>query len=306
MPRWMVGGLVSAGGVIAGALLMAACGSTGTGSSQGAAHPKRSTTSSTSSPNSTTTTPAAGAATSTTSTTSATSATGGSGSGSGSGSGPMVTASLPVVVCETTTGAPTTTTSLPGSVPVSVPASGAQQGNLAVYTDETGRLMLVGPTVGWTCNGSFGADGSGMLALAPVGTAVPATGNSWHLPMASTTQAIVALESGGSTVQGAALVCPLFGAAQSATQQDLGKGCSVSSPSQERVVRTSSVEVGFEDPPGVAGVGYPSGGQNPANGIMLYQPKPTEATAYQATCTLPVAQRDLCTAVLNQFVATFG
>jgi hypothetical protein len=218
----------------------------------------------------------------------------------------MVTASLPVVVCETTTGAPTTTTSLPGSVPVSVPASDAQQGNLAVYTDETGRLMLVGPTVGWTCNGSFGADGSGMLALAPVGTVVPATGISWHLPMTSTTQAIVASESGASPVQGAALACPLFGAARSATQQDLGQGCSVSSPSQERVVRTSSVDVGFEDPPGVAGVGYPSGGQNPANGIMLYQPKPAEATAYQATCTLPVAQHDLCTAVLNHFSATFG
>ena len=53
-------------------------------------------------------------------------------------SGPMVTASLPVVVCQTTTGVPTTTTSLPGSVSVSVPASEAQQGNLAVYTDETG------------------------------------------------------------------------------------------------------------------------------------------------------------------------
>ena len=56
----------------------------------------------------------------------------------------------------------------------------------------------------------------------------------------------------------------------------------------------------------MAGVGYPSGGQNPANGIVLYQPKATEATAYLATCTLPAAQQDLCTAVLNQFAATFG
>jgi hypothetical protein len=220
----------------------------------------------------------------------------------------MVTASLPVVVCETTTGAPTTTTSLPGSVSVSVPASDGQQGNLAVYTDETGGLMLVGPTVGWTCNGSFGADGSGWLALAPVGTAVPAAaaGTSWHLSPSSTTQAIVATESGASTVQGAGLACPLFGDAQAATRQDLGKGCAVSSPAEERVVRTSSVEVGFEDPPGVAGVGNPSGGQNPANGIVLYQPKPTEPTGYQATCTLSVAQRDLCTAVLSHFAATFG
>ncbi len=218
----------------------------------------------------------------------------------------MVTASLPVVVCETTTGVPTTTTSLPASVSVSVPASDAQQGNLAVYTDETGRLMVVGPTVGWTCNGSFGADGSGLLALAPVGTVVPATGTSWHLSASSPTQAIVAMESGGSTVQGAALACPLFSAAKAATQQDLGQICAVSSPTQEHVTRISSVAVGFQDPPGVAGVGYPSGGQNPANGVVLYQPKPTEPTAYLATCTLPAAQQDLCTAVVDQFAATFG
>jgi hypothetical protein len=175
-----------------------------------------------------------------------------------------------------------------------------------VYTDETGGLMLVGPTVGWTCNGNFGADGSGMLALAPVGTAVPMTGTTWHLPASSPTQAIVAMESGGSTVQGAALACPLFSAAKAATQQDLGQVCAVSVPTQEHVTRISSVAVGFQDPAGVGGVGYPSGGQNPATGVVLYQPKPTEPTAYQATCTLPAAQQDLCTAVLNQFAAKFG
>jgi hypothetical protein len=80
----------------------------------------------------------------------------------------------------------------------------------------------------------------------------------------------------------------------------------VASVSRERVARISSVAVGFQDPPGVAGVGFPSGGQNPANGVGLYQPKPTEPTAYLATCTLPASQQGLCTAVLNHFVATFG
>jgi hypothetical protein len=277
-------GLGLAGVVVAGALLLAACGSSGPGSTSGTTHPKQSTTSSTSAPTSTSSTPTTG----------------------GAGSGPMVTASLPVVVCQTTSGAPTTTTSLPASVSVSVPSSEAQQGNLAVYSDLTGRLMLVGPTVGWTCTGTFGADGSGLLALSPVGTTVPTAGTTWHLPASSPTQAIVAMESGASPVQGAALACPLFSAAKAATQQDLGQGCAVTSPPQERVVRMSSVQVGFQDPAGVAGVGSPSGGQNPANGIVLYQPKPTEATAYQATCTLPAAQQDLCTAVLNQFAATFG
>ena len=218
----------------------------------------------------------------------------------------MVTASLPVVVCSTTTGVPTTTTSLPPSVSVSVPTSEAQQGNLAVYTDEAGRLMLVGPTVGWTCNGSFGADGSGVLALAPVGTSVPLSGLTWHLPASSSTQAIVAMESGASPVQGAILACPFFGAAKTAVQQAAPGSCSGSSPSQETVVHTSAVQAGFEDPPGVAGAGYPSGGQNAANGVALYKPKPTEASAYLATCTLTAAQHDLCTSVLNQFTASFG
>jgi hypothetical protein len=268
------------------ALVAAACGSSGPGSSTGTSRPKRTMTSSTAAPASTTTT--------TTSVTTTTT------------SGPMTTASLPVIVCNTTSGVATTTTSLPASVSVSVPASNAQAGNLAVYSDATGRLMLVGPLTGWTCTGSFGADGSGTLALTPAGTPFPSgTGTTWHLPASSPTQAIVATESGGSTVQGAALACPVFPSAQAATQQDLGKACP-SDPSQERIVKDSSVEVAFEDPPGVAGIGLPSGGQNPANGVVLYQPKATEASAYLATCTMPAAQQDVCTAVLNHFVATFG
>jgi hypothetical protein len=218
----------------------------------------------------------------------------------------MVTATLPVVVCQTSSGVTTTTAALPGSVSVSVPASDASAGNLAVYSDEAGRLMLIGPTVGWTCTGSFGADGSGLMALAPVGTTVPTSGTVWTLPASSSTQAIVAMESGASGTQGAALVCPLFSTAQAATAQNIGKPCAPASASREHVVKISSVAMGFSDPAGVAGIGFPSGGQNAANGVGLYQPKPSEPTAYLATCTLPAAQRDLCTAVLNHFVATFG
>jgi hypothetical protein len=217
----------------------------------------------------------------------------------------MTTVMLPIVVCQTSSGVTTTTAALPGSVSVSVPAADASQNNLAVYSDETGRLMVLGPTVGWTCTGSFGADGSGLMALAPVGTSVPTSGTTWHLPASSSVQAIVGMESGASPVQGAQLVCPLFSGAKTAAQQDLGQGCA-SSPPQEKVSMISSVAAGFQDPAGVAGIGYPSGGQNPANGVGLYQPKPTEATAYLATCTLPPSQQDLCTAVLNHFVATFG
>jgi len=283
-----VAGVVGAGAL---ALVLAACGSSGPSSKGGTGsttHPKHTTTS--------TTKPSSATSTTATTATSGTSTT---------TSGPMVTATLPLVVCQTTSGVTTTTADLPGSVSVSVPASDASAGNLAVYSDETGRLMLIGPTVGWTCTGSFGADGSGLMALAPVGTSVPTSGTTWHLPASSSVQAIVAMESGGSPVQGAQLVCPLFSVAKAAAQQSLGQSCA-GSPSQEKVSRISSVAVGFQDPAGVAGVGFPSGGQNSANGVGLYQPKPTEPTAYLATCTLLPSQRDLCTAVLNHFVATFG
>jgi hypothetical protein len=176
-----------------------------------------------------------------------------------------------------------------------------------VYSDPVGNLMLVGPKSGWSCRGSYGADGSGMLALTPLGISVPAdASNTWHLPATSQVQAIVAMESGASTVQGAALACPLFAAAATATQQGLGNACAGTSPSRETKVTDSPVEVAFQDPAGVPGVGFPSGGTYPANGIMLYQPKANEASAYLATCTLPSAQHDLCTAVLNHFVSQYG
>jgi hypothetical protein len=281
-------GGVMAGVLVAGALLVAACGSSGSGSSSGTTRPGHKTTTSTSAARSTTrSTPNGSSTTATTS------------------SVPMVTADLPVTVCQTSSGVTTTTAALPGSVSVSVPASDAQQGNLAVYSDETGALMLIGPTVGWTCSGSFGADGSGIMALAPVGTTVPTSATSWQLPSSSSVQAIVAQESGASGAGGSALVCPLFSAARAATQLNVGKSC-VSATAQEHPSQLSSVAVGFEDPAGVAGIGFPSGGQNPANGVALYLPKTTEPTAYLATCTLPSAQQGLCTAVLNHFVATFG
>ena len=135
----------------------------------------------------------------------------------------MVAASLPVIVCNTTSGVATTTTSLPASVTVSVPPTNAQQGNLALYSDAAGRLMLVGPLTGWTCAGSFGADGSGTLALTPVGTTLPAgVGTTWHLPAPSPIEAITAIESGGSPVQGATLACPLFGASQESGARESG------------------------------------------------------------------------------------
>jgi hypothetical protein len=242
--------------------------------------------------------------------------TGSSTTSSSSASSPSTTAStapssaatiapLPVVTCSTTFAVSTTTTSLPSFVSVRVPSTEA--GNLAVYSDPAGIMMLVGPKAGWTCHGMYGADGSGGLLVAPVGESVPVDPDAgWHLGASSPDQAIVGYETGGSPVIGAQLGCPLFSSAAATTREDLGSGCASVRPPQEAVEEIGSSEIAFEDPAGVSGEGMPSGGQLSANGVLLYQPKPNESTAYLATCTLPAPHHDVCTAVLNHFVALYG
>jgi hypothetical protein len=224
------------------------------------------------------------------------------------GSQAWIVATLPVVPCQTSFAVTpsATVTPLPTSVAVSVPAGDAA--GLSVYGDDAGIMMLVGPAT-WTCHGLYGADGSGGLLISPAGESVPSDADpGWHLSTSSSDEAIVGYETGGSPVQGAALACPLFPSAAATTKQDLGQGCAVTRPSQESVSvsGTAGSEVGFEDPVGIAGDGVPSGGLNPAGGVMLYLPAEGKATAYLATCTLPASQHDVCTAVLDHFVTQYG
>jgi hypothetical protein len=280
-PRRTFGAVTAA---VVAALVLGACGNSRSGSASSPSNPETSTSSATATPSSTVTS---------------------SSPASGGTTASFAVASLPVLGCRTTFAVSTSTTSLPTSVSVSVPSGEAD--NLAVYSDPAGRMMLMGPKDGWSCSGMYGADGSGGLLLSPNGEAVPSDPDAgWHLSASSPIQAIVGYETGASPVQGAALACPLFSAAATAFQQDLGKGCSLSRPAQESVAGISSSANGFEDPAGVTGDGIPSGGQNAANGVVLYQPKSNEASASIATCTLPAAQHDVCTAVLNHFVAQYG
>jgi len=179
--------------------------------------------------------------------------------------------------------------------------------NLVVYTDQAGIMMLIGP-MDWACRGLYGADGSGGLLVSPMGEPVPSDPDAgWHLAASSADEAIVGYETGGSAVQGAGLACPLFPSAAAVTRQDLGRGCAETSPAQETHDALTSSEVAFEDPADVAGSGIPSGGSNPANGVMLYSPpKPAAASAYVVTCTLPAERHDVCTAVVDHFAALYG
>jgi hypothetical protein len=273
------------------ALVLSACG--------GSASPQSARTTSTSSSRSGSTDAGSGASTTTTTTSTALATT------TTSAALATTMATLAVVACPTTYAiSVTTTTTLPTSISVSVPAVAAS--NLVVYGDDNGIMMMIGPK-GWTCNAAYGADGSGGLLISPAGESVPSDPDSgWHLPASSTAVAIVGYEVGVSPVQAAALACPLFSTAAAVYQKNFGHACTPH-PTAESAAATGVAGEEFEDPAGVAGDGMPSGGTNPANGVLLYLPSwPGRSAAYSATCTLPANQQDVCTAVLNDFVGLYG
>jgi hypothetical protein len=78
-------------------------------------------------------------------------------------------------------------------------------------------------------------------------------------------------------------------------------------PSRERVTRLGPHSVGLEDPPGVKGDGWPSGGPFPANSVLTARPisgKIANATNVE-TCTLPQSQHSLCVGILNDFLKRY-
>jgi hypothetical protein len=170
---------------------------------------------------------------------------------------------------------------------------------MVVYSDTRAILMLLAPK-GWTCNALFGADGSGDMTILPGGETLPTGGLAPHSP----DQAITAGETGGSPVLAALQACSFFPAAAEATETYLEKGCS-SRPSSESLDQISTSAVAFEDPAGTVGTGSPSGGENPANGVVTYSAGKGRGS-YIATCTLPQDEHDMCTASLNYFIAVYG
>src|SRR5580658_5395944 len=174
---------------------------------------------------------------------------------------------------------------------------------LAVYGDTEEIMMLVGPR-GWTCSAAYGADGSGGVIAYPKGETVPESwGAAWLLSPPSSDEAISGAETGGSPVQAAAEACGYFLDAATATLNDLGHGCP-GRPSSESIDEISTDVVGFEDPPGVSGEGTPSGGEDPANGVITYSSSLSPGS-YRSTCTLPARQHPLSTASLDEFVAQY-
>jgi hypothetical protein len=207
--------------------------------------------------------------------------------------GALTTASLPVVICPTTFGVTPSPRPLaqPTSVPMAVPSQLA--GHLSIYVDDQGTMDLVGPR-GWVCSALYGADGSGGVAVYPSGESIPSDwGAGWRLPESSGVQAIIGSETSACMGCQVGQACPLFSSAAQDFQSYFGRAC------------PKTGLVAFNDPPGVAGDGIPSGGQNPANGAMTYY-SADQNGSWLETSTLPAAEKDLCTVSPDHFTAAYG
>ena len=212
-----------------------------------------------------------------------------------------VTASVPVVACPTTWGitpgpAPKT---LPRSVTLSLPSS--LVGRVTDYADHQDIMQLIGPK-GWLCTAGYGADGGGGVQIYPLGERPP-SGAAFTFQSA---EAIEGHETSACLSCRLEQACPLFSAAAvELASQYQGMSCQYTKPAEEQSTQLSSTVVAFEDPPGVAGDGDPSGGPYPANGVMIYGPGSVMDGSWIETCSLPASDHSLCNVSLNEFVSLY-
>jgi hypothetical protein len=96
--------------------------------------------------------------------------------------------------------------------------------------------------------------------------------------------------------------CPFF----TALARHLGFPCMSAVPQGERVYRPRSEVALFRDPPEVAGSGWPSGGPDPASGVVGYTGSAASGLVYRSTCTLPASDHSDCTTSLNDVINRYG
>ena len=225
--------------------------------------------------------------------------------------GGNVAVSLPVVECPTTQGIQGTSPStFPSSIAVTLPRATAKM--LAYYSDSTRSISPIMAPAGWSCSALEAVDGGITLSVFPSSEAADFASRSTSPgPFAASKDvAVIAYFTGAC--QGCVFdaSCPLIPYVGSQTGQD--SPCPAAAPAGE-VIKwlngsptdsgAGSVQdlVSFVDPPGVAGDGVPSGGTNPASGLLSYSTASGEPNASLITCTLPSAQKEQCAAILSDF-----
>jgi hypothetical protein len=160
-----------------------------------------------------------------------------------------------------------------------------------------GAFVVVGPA-GWDCQSTLAEDGNQWVLLYPPGTSEP----QFRSPFVrQPQQGITAYLPSEGTRAPYDMACTLFPAARP------GSLVCGTRPAGETVQQVSATVVDFEDPPGVTGDGFPSGGSYTARGVMYYQPQNAQSAAgASATCTLPDSEAAVCTAILADFLQRYA
>ncbi len=205
------------------------------------------------------------------------------------------TAHIPVVSCPTTFGLPDETMApVPSTMTATVSAAVAAQ--VAFYSN--GTRTLLGPK-DWHCEAAVGVDGSSSMTITPPGQAAP----SGSPPPDH--QAVTAFTGGACVGCIATMACGLFPEAWKLFDQ-AGSACPTTSPAAELVTRPIPRSAIFEDPPGVAGTGDPSGGRYRALGLLVFDPgtgadgSGTDMpSVLKITCTLPDAMAQVCDEIVE-------
>jgi hypothetical protein len=154
---------------------------------------------------------------------------------------------------------------------------------LSAYSD--GVLLVLAPA-GWNCHAVVAADGGASITIA--------AGSTTRL-----TEPAITVNFADTDGTSASLACSLFPAA--ARQLPTGVPCFARKPHRESTVLASAQTIDFTDPPRVHGDGSPSGGSDPAHGLMTFLPATGgfDGYAFTATCTLPQKQAAICRTVLD-------
>ncbi len=205
------------------------------------------------------------------------------------------TARIPVVTCPTSFGLPDETI---GPVPPTMTATVTPAVAAQVTFYGNGTLTLLGPK-GWQCEAAVGVDGSSSMVITPPGQPTP-TGSP-----SPDRQAVTAFTGGACVGCIATMACGLFPEAWRLFDQP-GLSCPTTTPAGELVTRPMPSSAVFEDPPGVAGTGEPSGGRYRALGLMVFDPGTGAGgsgadfpSALKVTCTLPDAMAQVCDEIVE-------
>jgi hypothetical protein len=186
-----------------------------------------------------------------------------------------------VARCPTTYGIDQSHPRLPARISVS--ASSRATAGLSAYSN--GALVVLAPR-GWSCHAIVGADGSASITITTGSTS-------------DVRQPAVTAHFADTYGTAALLGCSLF--ASASHQLPAGVRCGVHKPRRERIAPANAHAVYFTDPPHVHGDGSPSGGSDPAHGLMVFVAASGgfDGYGFTATCALPAKETAICATVLG-------